>query len=269
MTVQVQAPAPVYARPVVVVAGPTGPSGGPTGPTGNTGPSGLSATGMTGPTGMTGGGATGATGVTGPRGLTGYTGPPGNPGATGTAGTSSNTGATGPTGMTGFGATGPTGPSGGGGPTGPSGGPTGPTGPTSGPTGPTGTTGATGPSQICDLEFVINGGGVAITTGMKGYLTVDFACTIQQVTMLNDQSATAAVDLFVTTFASFAPPTHPAVGDKITSSTPPSTTAAEKSQNSTLSGWTTALAAGSIIGFNVNSNDNATFITIAIKALRS
>lgn len=122
---------------------------------------------------------------------------------------------------------------------------------------------------MCDLEFVINGGGAAIATGMKGYLTVDFNCTIQQVTMLNDQSATATVDLWVCSYANFAPPTHPAVGDKITSSTPPSTTAALKSQNSTLSGWTTSIAAGSIIGYDVTANDNAQFITIAIKALRS
>jgi Collagen triple helix repeat (20 copies) len=166
MTVQVQAPAPVYARPVVVVVGPTGPSGGPTGPTGSTGPSGLSATGLTGPTGPQGGGATGPTGNTGPRGQTGFTGPPGNSvtGSTGAASTVTGpTGPIGPTGVSGSatntGATGNTGPTGAPGSatntgaTGPAGaaGVTGPTGPT-GNTGPTGTagsatnTGATGPT---------------------------------------------------------------------------------------------------------------------------
>ena len=58
MTVYVQGPAPVYARPVVIataLTGPTGPSPGSTGPTGATGPSGPTGyLGQTGPTGVTG-----------------------------------------------------------------------------------------------------------------------------------------------------------------------------------------------------------------------
>lgn len=141
MTSAVGAPAPVYARPVVVIAGPTGPAGGATGVNGPTGPSGLNASGATGPTGPTGFGATGPTGL-GQTGPAGFTGPPGGP--TGV------TGPTGNTGHTGFGSTGSTGPSGpAGGPTGPAGasftGPTGNTGPTgAGATGPTGSGGAAG-----------------------------------------------------------------------------------------------------------------------------
>lgn len=260
MTVQVEAPAPIFARPVSVVVGPTGPSGGPTGPTGNTGPTGPTATaGVTGSTGPTGQGATGPSGVTGPRGLTGFTGPPGNAGPTGL----SATGTTGPTGSTGSPGTGPTGPSG---VTGPSGGPTGPT----GNTGPTGITGATGPAQVFDMEFVINGAGAVIGIGIAGYIgPIDFAFTIAAATLLSDVSATAAVDIFKTTFSSYAPPTHPATGDKITSSTPPTLTAAQKSQDTTLSGWTTAIAAGAIFGINVNSNDNATLLTLSLKCTRS
>lgn len=140
MVAIVQSPAPVAARPVVVVLGPTGPSSGstgPTGPTGNTGPASTVA-GPTGATGATGFGATGATGAQGPTGVTGPSAAPTGPtGATGT-GNTGPTGRTGPTGPTGAGAaggTGPTGPTGSGttGPTGSGGtGPTGPTGPASG-----------------------------------------------------------------------------------------------------------------------------------------
>ena len=120
MTVFVQGPAPVYARPVVIpgaATGPTGPSGGPTGPVGPI---------STGPTGYSGAvgsvGATGAQGVTGASGPQGSIGPPGNTitGPTGSPGSATNTGATGYTGVTGpggsasntgaTGATGPTGP---------------------------------------------------------------------------------------------------------------------------------------------------------------
>jgi hypothetical protein len=104
MPVEILGPAPISARPVVVVGGPTGPFGGPSGPSGPSGP-----TGVTGPTGMRG--QTGADGtsstVTGP---TGAGGPTGYTGAAGFAMTG-NTGSTGMTGPTGRdGETGPTGP---------------------------------------------------------------------------------------------------------------------------------------------------------------
>jgi hypothetical protein len=258
MTVQVQAPAPVYARPVVVVVGPTGPSGGPTGPTGITGPSGISATGVTGYTGPTGSGPTGVTGATGPRGLTGYTGPPGNAGPTGAA--SSAVGPTGPLG------TGPTGPTGVTGFTGPSGGPTGPT----GYTGPTGNTGATGPAQVANMEFVIDGGGSVIAVGTTGYLTVDFAGSIQQVTQFADRSGSIVVNIWKCTYAQFdAGSTHPVVGDKITGSNPPTITTATKSQDNTLTGWTTAFSAGDVFAFHVDSVTTIQKVTIALKALRA
>lgn len=256
MPVTIVSPAQIMAQPIVLVGGPTGPSGGPTGPTGAsvTGPTGAAATG---PTGITGAGATGATGVTGSQGKTGFTGPPGV-GATGPTGLTGPTGAIGPTGFTGFGATGFTGN------TGPSGGPTGPTG-----LGATGATGSTGPAQVAGLQFVIDGGGSVLTTGIKGYMVVDFACVIQQASLLADQSGSVVVDLFLCTYAAFAPPTHPAVADKITGSAPPTITTALKSQDATLTGWTTAVPAGSIIGFNVNSVTSITRVTVDLKALRS
>jgi len=236
MTVTVNQPAPISARPVVVVGGPTGPSGGPTGPTGNTGPSGAAAsTGPTGHTGPSGAGSTGPTGVTGPRGLTGYTGPAGNS-------------VTGPTGDAST-VTGPTGPSPG----------------STGPTGPTGNTGPTGPSQIVDIVHTIDGNGSTITTGIKGYQQVDRAGTILSATLLGDQTGSIVVDIFKTTYAAFDPPTHPAAADKITASAPPTISAAKKSTDSTLTGWTTAFSSGDIFGFNVNSVATMTRVTVVLK----
>ena len=101
MPALIYGPAPIYARPIVVVpgqTGPTGPSGGPTGPTGpalNTGP-----TGPAGPTGPSGA-ASNVTGPTGASGRTGFTGPPGSAGATGAQGP---TGAAGAVALSGTGA---------------------------------------------------------------------------------------------------------------------------------------------------------------------
>jgi hypothetical protein len=257
MTVQVIEPAPISARPVVVVGGPTGPSGGPTGPTGNTGNTGATAPSFTGATGPTGLGITGPTGVTGPIGLTGPSGPPGNQGPTGL----SAVGTTGPIGPSGNGPTGPTGQTGF---TGPNGGPTGPT----GLTGTTGNTGPTGPNQVSGLQFVIDGGGQAIGTGIKGYLQVDFACTITQGTLLADQTGSIVVDIFRCVYSAFAPPTHPASGDKITGTNPLTIASALKQQDATLSGWTLSLAKGDILAFNVNSASVVQRVTVDLAVLR-
>lgn len=173
MAVEVVAPAPVAARPVVVIGGPTGPAGGPTGGTGPTGHTGApAATGTTGPTGATGPTGRGATGPAS-TGATGPSGPPGGPtgsqgdtGPTGTAGSATNTGATGhtgPSGPTGF--TGPVGTAANTGATGTTGS-TGPTGKT-GPAGTASNTGATGPTGITGPT----GAGATGPTGLPGSAT--------------------------------------------------------------------------------------------------
>lgn len=258
MTVTVIEPAPISARPVVVVGGPTGAAGGPTGPTGASGLTGPTGRSFTGPSGPTGAGATGATGVTGPRGSTGFTGPPGNNGPTG----QSAAGATGATGATGPLGTGPSGPTG---VTGPNGGPTGPT----GITGPTGRTGPTGPSQTFGIQAVFDGQGNTLTTGLKVWFEVPFACTITESTLLGDQTGSIVIDIWRTPYASYAPGTHPVVGDSIVGPSPPTISAAAKAQDVTLTGWTTALAAGDILAFNISSVTTIQKATLSLRVARS
>jgi hypothetical protein len=96
MSTQSSIPAPIMAKPVVVISGHTGPSGGPTGPTGSIGPvGGVGVMGPAGQTGPTGIGPTGPTGIGAFTGPTGNTGPGGSPGPTGSVG---STGPQGPAG---------------------------------------------------------------------------------------------------------------------------------------------------------------------------
>lgn len=127
----------------------------------------------------------------------------------------------------------------------------------------------TGTGLVDALEFVIDGGGSALTTGMKGYLEVPYACTITQATLLADQSGSVVVDIFRSTYSAFAPPTHPVSGDKLTASAPPTISTATKSQDATLTGWTTSLAAGDVLGFNVNSATTVTRVTCSLKVTRT
>ncbi len=119
------------------------------------------------------------------------------------------------------------------------------------------------------IEFVIDGGGTTITTGMKGYLEIPFSCAINRNTLLADQSGSIVVDIFKCTYSNFDPTTHPASGDKITASAPPTISTAKKSQDSTLTGWTTAISAGDILGFNVNSVTSIQKATLSLKVVKT
>ena len=99
------------------------------------------------------------------------------------------------------------------------------------------------------ILFVIDGGGSAITTGIKGDIEVPFACTITRATLLADQTGSIVVNIWKDTYANY-PPT---VADKITASAPPTISSAINSQDSTLTGWTTSIAAGDTLRFNVDS----------------
>ena len=120
-------------------------------------------------------------------------------------------------------------------------------------------------SNVADLTFIIDGGGSAITVGEKGHLEIPFACTIKRVTMLADQSGSIVVDIWKDTYAAFPP----ADGDSITSGAVPTISGAQKSQDATLTGWTTAIAAGDILAFNVDSAATITRVTISLKVEKS
>ena len=119
--------------------------------------------------------------------------------------------------------------------------------------------------DVASIQIVIDGGGSAITTGVKGFLEVPFACTINRVTMLADQSGSIVVDIWKDTYANY-PPTD---ADSITASAVPTISATTKSQDTTLTGWTTAIAAGDILGFNVDSITTVTRVTLALKVTKT
>ena len=118
-----------------------------------------------------------------------------------------------------------------------------------------------GSSGTASLTFIIDGGGLAITTGQKGHLEIPFACTIKQVTMLADQSGSIVMDIWKDTYANF-PPTD---ADSITASAPPTISSAQKSQDSTLTGWTKSISSGDTLAFNVDSCATITRVTISLK----
>lgn len=123
------------------------------------------------------------------------------------------------------------------------------------------------PTEIktAGIIFIIDGVGTTITTGEKGHLEIPFNCTIQQATMVADQSGSIVVDIWKDTYDNF-PPTN---ADTITSATPPTITTAQKSQDTTLTNWTTTIASGDILAYNVDSCTNITRVTVSLEVLRT
>lgn len=115
-----------------------------------------------------------------------------------------------------------------------------------------------------DIVFVKDGGGNVLQTGVLGEGMVDFDCIITGVTMLADQSGSAVVDIWKDTYANY-PPTN---DDSITASAPPTISTATKSQDTTLSGWTTTIAAGSILRYNLDSATSITRLTVILRVKR-
>jgi len=109
------------------------------------------------------------------------------------------------------------------------------------------------------LTFVVDGGGSVITTGSKGYVEVPFDGTINRVTVLGDQSGSIVVDIKKSTYSGF--PTT----SSIVASAPPTLSSAQKSQDSTLTGWTTAITAGDVLEYSVTSASTVTRVTVSLR----
>lgn len=116
------------------------------------------------------------------------------------------------------------------------------------------------------VGYTINGNGAVITTGVVGVgLTIPFAATINSVTLQADQTGSIVIDIWKDSYANF-PPT---VTDSICASAKPTISASNKSLDTTLTGWTTAIAAGDIFYFNVDSCATITNVVLTLKVTKT
>lgn len=119
------------------------------------------------------------------------------------------------------------------------------------------------------IEFLIDGAGGTIAAQTWGYLTVPFNATLTSATLLADQTGSIIVNVWKCTYAAFNPPTTPAAANSITSATPPTISAAKKSQDAALAGWTTDLSEGDVLAFQVPSTPTAiTRVTLSLNLTR-
>lgn len=120
------------------------------------------------------------------------------------------------------------------------------------------------PVRLGTIGIVLDGAGAVITTGVKGFFEVGAACLITAVTLLStDPAATVGsivIDIWKASFVNY-PPT---AGNTITASARPTLASANKSRDTSLAGWATAIAAGDILAFNVVSASLVTKVSLTL-----
>lgn len=114
------------------------------------------------------------------------------------------------------------------------------------------------------IPLILDGAGSELTTGVKADIPIPFACTLTGWDLVTDQTGTITIDIWKDTYANY-PPTN---ADTITGGGEPSVGGGSKAQDTTLSGWTTSIAAGDILRFNVDAINTVTRATLMLYALK-
>ena len=115
------------------------------------------------------------------------------------------------------------------------------------------------------IGITVDGGGSAVSTGVKGYFSVPYDCTIIANRVLADQSGSIVFDVWKDVWTNY-PPT---VADTITAAAKPTLSAQTNSEDTTLTGWTKSIKAGDVLGYNVDSATTVTRVTLELIVLKA
>lgn len=118
---------------------------------------------------------------------------------------------------------------------------------------------------ISPIGLTLGGIGSVIATNTQYDIFIPYACTINSVTMLADQTGSIVVDIWKVAYASY-PPT---ISNTITASAIPTISSSNKSQDTTLTGWTVSVSSGDTIRFNVNSCSSITRLNLVLKVTKT
>jgi hypothetical protein len=137
---------------------------------------------------------------------------------------------------------------------------------TTGSQGITGTQGIQGfaATDMRTLNFVIDGGGVAITPGVKGNVVFDRAFTITGWTVLADIPGSIVIDVRKGPFGAFPLNTTADHGASIAGTELPTLSGIRRARNLNLTTWTTAIAFQDVLEFEVNSASTVTRVVLVL-----
>jgi hypothetical protein len=104
---------------------------------------------------------------------------------------------------------------------------------------------ATAASGIKTPGVTVDNGATVVTVGDKGTIQCPISGTITKWTLLAKPAGDVEFDVFLDAFGSYPPTTS------IVASAPPLLSGADSATDSTLTGWTTAVTAGDVFGFEI------------------
>ena len=113
------------------------------------------------------------------------------------------------------------------------------------------------------VGLTIDGGGTAITTGVKGDITIPFNGYINAWYLTADQAGSIVIDVWKDALANF-PPT---IAGTIAGSEKPTLSSVAFNSDTNLTTWIKQVNTGDVIRFNVDSATTITRATLVIKIL--
>jgi len=121
---------------------------------------------------------------------------------------------------------------------------------------------SSGGGSIAPITISWDGQGGFITTGLTRYFVVPYNCNITGWSIVAEgTNPTCTIDVWGITSGT----SLPTVVDTITASAPPNLSTGNVVRSSNLTGWSTSLSAGDILGFNIDATSNALTIKINIE----
>ena len=116
------------------------------------------------------------------------------------------------------------------------------------------------------LGLTIDGGGIELTIGIKGYIAIPYNCTITGWVALADISGSIKIDVWKDVYANYPPDDT----DSITNGHEPEITTATKAEDSDLGDWSSVtVTAGDVIGFSVDSITDITRLTLILQVTKT
>lgn len=113
-------------------------------------------------------------------------------------------------------------------------------------------------ARTAAIPYTIDGGGSVPSTGIKGQISIPFACTVTGWVITANASGSCVVDVLKATFGGFPTTASIAGSEK------PTLTSAQKNEDLTLTTWTTAINSGDVIQFSLSSVATVTTINITL-----
>ena len=123
---------------------------------------------------------------------------------------------------------------------------------------------ATAHAHDGQLEVVLDGGGVAITTSLKAETEIPYGFTIAAARLVSDASGSIVVDIKDAAFASF-----PGSAASICGTAQPTLSSQQRSENTTLTSWTTGLTKGHWLEVSVVSAATVKRVTLSLTGTRT